>query len=209
MVERSVMKVEGLYHCELNGTYDKELRDKCIDTFVRSPKGIITSVFLFGEGVDFPCVDSICIAETMTSHTRIIQTLLRGNRLDTNNTNKINIIILPITGKIDPKANKVKSIINQLYEYDRNIFDNIVITSFTNEVTPIDQQVQRYVNSIKIDIIKNIRVKMVAFIDVLQLVGITNETQYYQYLCDTQSKELPQVIEFEYPEFTWDMVKTE
>lgn len=69
--------------------------DYIIDKFRRSKYGIIICVYMLGEGFDEPIIDSVCIGQNMISKIRSIQSLLRGNRLDKNNPNKVNTVILP------------------------------------------------------------------------------------------------------------------
>jgi len=51
-----------------------------IDKFKKSKFGIITSVYIFGEGFDLPKLNGVVFAENMMSDIRIVQTALRPNR---------------------------------------------------------------------------------------------------------------------------------
>ncbi len=73
-------------------------------------------MYIFGEGFDLPKLNGVCVGSNMRSKIRIVQYLLRPNRLAKANPNKIANIIVPY---IDSKNwnndtssyNKVKNII--------------------------------------------------------------------------------------------------
>ena len=57
-------------------------------------------MYIFGEGFDLPKLNGVCIAVNMYSETRIVQYLLRPNRLDLENPNKKAYVIIPMIGKM-------------------------------------------------------------------------------------------------------------
>jgi hypothetical protein len=66
-----------------------------LDIFRRSRFGIISCVYLFGEGFDEPKLNGVCFADKMESDIRITQYALRPNRLDESNDSKIAFVIIP------------------------------------------------------------------------------------------------------------------
>jgi superfamily II DNA or RNA helicase len=96
-----------------------------IKKFSNSSVGIISSVYIFGEGFDLPKVNGICIAENMESNIRIVQSVLRGNRLEPSNPNKINRIILPYDDDFQHTFDKIANVIHKLGNYDKNITQKI------------------------------------------------------------------------------------
>ena len=66
-----------------------------ITKFKNAAWGIISSVYIFGEGFDCPAVNGVVFAENMESDIRIVQSTLRANRLDNNFPNKKAYVIIP------------------------------------------------------------------------------------------------------------------
>ena len=66
-----------------------------MDKFEHAPRGIVSCVYIMGEGTDLPFVNAVTFGSNMVSTIRIIQSALRSNRLDHNHPDKIAYIILP------------------------------------------------------------------------------------------------------------------
>jgi predicted helicase len=101
-----------------------------INKFKKCKYGIISSVYIFGEGFDLPKLNGVVFAENMVSDIRIVQTALRPNRLDSNNINKIAYIIIPYREnndiELDKDAfNRVSMIISKLRNVDEIIEQKI------------------------------------------------------------------------------------
>lgn len=116
-----------LYNNSLHSRSAKNISDE-INKFKNNKYGIISCVLIFGEGFDLPKLNGICIAETMTSEIRIIQSLLRPNRLEKNNPNKKSFIIIPyiydnvINMNFEKKPpTKLLQVIRHIKLYDDNI----------------------------------------------------------------------------------------
>ena len=99
---------------------NKNILQNEIDLFKNSKYGIISSVYIFGEGTNLPFLNGVCFAENMESDIRIIQCALRPNRLDYNNPNKISYVIIPYIDN-DDNNQKCKKIIGKLRNVDENI----------------------------------------------------------------------------------------
>ena len=103
-----------------------------LEAFGNAKYGIIPCVHLFGEGFDFPKLNGVCIAGNMNSEIRIVQYLLRPNRLDSQNPDKIAYLIIPYidTDNWDDNNSsyeKVRNIISQMRHADKNIEQKIKI----------------------------------------------------------------------------------
>ena len=72
-----------------------QLLDKEINKFKNMPYGIISCIYIFGEGFDMPKLNGVCIASNMKSIIRIVQYLLRPNRLESGNPLKKAYQIIP------------------------------------------------------------------------------------------------------------------
>jgi predicted helicase len=119
---------EKIYNNSLHSTNCKKCYnlDSEVCKFKNSSYGIISCVYIFGEGFDLPKLNGVCIAGNMQSEIRIIQYLLRPNRLDENNPNKKAYIIIPYID--DPESNTnnksfdtVRHIISQMRNIDEKI----------------------------------------------------------------------------------------
>jgi superfamily II DNA or RNA helicase len=104
-----------------------------IELFKKMEYGIISCVFIFGEGFDLPKLNGVCIAGNMQSETRIVQYLLRPNRLDFENPNKKAYIIIPYIDTDDWETKnksyeKVRNIVSQMRNIDENIEQKIFVS---------------------------------------------------------------------------------
>lgn len=111
---------ENLYNKSLNCKENCCLEDE-VKEFKNSIYGIISCVYIFGEGFDLPKLNGVTFGENMESHIRIVQSSLRPNRLDKNNPNKIAYIMLPYTEDNENSFNKVKEIIRKIGNEDEKI----------------------------------------------------------------------------------------
>ena len=108
-------------------------------------------MYIFGEGFDIPKVNGVCVAENMTSEIRIVQSVMRGNRLDKNNPKKVNMIILPyIENEYDTFA-KVETVIEKMGNYDSNIEQkiNACVIKHSGLNTINDKKINTDFNNIK------------------------------------------------------------
>lgn len=103
-------------HCKENCCLEDEINE-----FKHKKYGIISCVYIFGEGFDLPKLNGVTFGENMDSYIRIIQSSLRPNRLDKENPDKIAYIMLPYTENSDNSFNKVKEIIRKIGNEDEKI----------------------------------------------------------------------------------------
>ena len=122
--------------------YNKSLHSKnckniesAVNDFIKYPYGIISCVYIFGEGFDLPKLNGVCIAGNMQSETRIVQYLLRPNRLEPGNPEKRAYIIIPYIemddnfNVVNKSYGKVRTIISQMRHIDENIEQKIVVST--------------------------------------------------------------------------------
>ena len=130
----------GKFIFDTNKFYNKALTSKNtdngklnidaeVDKFKNTPLGIIPCVHIFSEGFNLEKLNGVCIADKMESKIRIIQSLLRPNRLDKDNPDKIAYVILPYIGEWgdDNKFKKVKIILSELDEEDKKLEDKVIV----------------------------------------------------------------------------------
>ena len=115
-----LIQKEKFYNNSLHSKNVNDL-DSEVNKFKNTYYGIISCVYIFGEGFDLPKLNGVCIAGNMQSETRIVQYLLRPNRIDFVNPNKKAYIIIPFIDANDWETKK------QSYEKVRNIISHMRI----------------------------------------------------------------------------------
>ena len=116
--------IDNIYIKDLHSKSNVNL-DHEIIKFKRSKYGIIPCIRIFGEGFDLPRLNGVCIASNMESEIRSVQALLRPNRIDKSNPDKIAYILLPyLVSSWDFQNASYKTIQNIIYQM-RNIDEKI------------------------------------------------------------------------------------
>jgi superfamily II DNA or RNA helicase len=123
---------EKIYNNSLHSKNCNDL-DSEVNKFKNTYYGIISCVYIFGEGFDLPKLNGVCIAGNMQSETRIVQYLLRPNRLDFENPNKKAYVIIPYIDEDDWETEdksyeKVRTIVSQMRNVDENIEQKIFVS---------------------------------------------------------------------------------
>lgn len=133
MMQKNIFGInkKNMYNESLHSGIKKNM-DNEIDKFKKSKYGIISSVYMFGEGFDLPKLVGVVFAENMESDIRIVQTALRPNRLDASRPNKKAYIILPYMECDDIKCDnqsfgRIRMIITKLRNVDEAIEHKIKI----------------------------------------------------------------------------------
>ena len=115
------------------GLFDKNENIGEITKFRLSKYGIISCVYLFGEGFNEPKLNGVTFADKMESDIRITQYSLRPNRLEKGNENKKAYNIIPY---IEPSSNnsfeKCRTIISKLRIMDENIESKMKLLSINS-----------------------------------------------------------------------------
>ena len=116
--------------------FHRSLHSKCtgvaeeIERFKTSNRGIISCVYLFGEGFDIPKLNGVCVAGHMQSDIRITQYLLRPNRLEKGNPDKIAYVLVPyLDEQWNTSSDKVTTLIRHLRNVDEHVEHKIRVCS--------------------------------------------------------------------------------
>ena len=88
--------MKDTYIIYMDGTMSMTKRRRFVKEFEQQPLGIISSVKIFGEGVDIPICDSICFIDNKNSTVDIIQYVGRCLRKYSPHPNKKAHIIIPL-----------------------------------------------------------------------------------------------------------------
>lgn len=133
MIQKNIFKIDknNMYNESLHSNIKMNMQDE-INKFKKLKYGIISSVYMFGEGFDLPKLIGVIFAENMESDIRIVQTALRPNRLDSKKPNKKAYIIIPYMECNDVNCDnksfgRIRMIITKLRNVDEAIEHKIKI----------------------------------------------------------------------------------
>lgn len=116
------------FYNETLSSDDSRNIDQEIARFSSSVRGIISCVFIFGEGFDMPRLNGVLVAEEMMSEIRIVQSVLRPHRRDPENPGKIAQIILPwIDDEKHSSFSKLRAVVSQLGSEDANLSQRLCV----------------------------------------------------------------------------------
>ena len=116
---------ENLYHKSLHSGVNARDIKKEIEKFENSKYGIIPCVQIFGEGVNCPKLNSICVACNMISEINMYQKFFRPNRKLKGVLNKIAYYIMP--SLTEEEFKNTQHIIKQLSFIDKTIEQKIKV----------------------------------------------------------------------------------
>jgi superfamily II DNA or RNA helicase len=120
-----------LYYNSLHSQLDSKIIKEGLEEFKNKKYGIISCVQLFGEGINCPIIDGITIACNMISEIKIVQYLLRANRLYHKKPDKIAYYIIPYLS--DERYMNIRHIIQQLANYDETIEQKIIVSQLKSK----------------------------------------------------------------------------
>jgi predicted helicase len=165
----------GIIKIDREALYNKALHSETsnlhneIEKFRTARCGIITSVYIFGEGFDMPSLNGVCFAENMESEVRIVQCALRPCRLDKQMPDKIGYIIIPYIDsdnweEENMSFEKVRKIISKIRSEDETIDQKLKAISFV-EVEKEDDACSKNSHSCNIyidnpDDLNNLRIRL-------------------------------------------------
>lgn len=134
-IDKESMYCESL-HSNKKININSNDKNSEISKFKKAKYGIISSVYIFGEGFDLPKLNGVVFAENMISDIRIVQTALRPNRLNKDFPNKVARIIIPYLDCNDIASdnesfNRVRMIIAKLRNVDEQIEQKITVSKVT------------------------------------------------------------------------------
>jgi len=143
---------KNIFELDKNEIYNKSLNSKCklnlekeINEFKNKTYGIISCVYLFGEGFNEPTLNGVCFAENMESYNRIIQSGLRPNRLNNIYPNKKSYILLPCIdnenwlNNNNKSFDKIKEIVCKFRNIDETFNEKIKLLNY-NEYKPHEKE---------------------------------------------------------------------
>ena len=135
ILETNIIKLDKneIYNQALHSKTENNL-DEQVEKFKNTKYGIISCVYIFGEGFDLPKLNGVCFAENMISDIRIVQCALRPNRLENGNPDKKAYVILPYIDYDDynndyKSFDKIRKIIGKIRNVDESIDQKIHILS--------------------------------------------------------------------------------
>lgn len=107
-----------------------------VENMKKKKYGIISCVFIFGEGFDLPKLNGVCFAENMVSIIRMIQCALRASRIEKGNDLKTAYMLIPTIDHDDfyddnASHKKIRSVIGNLANVDENIYERLVVNTLT------------------------------------------------------------------------------
>ena len=154
---------ENYYNEALHSKSNKNLNDIKLSEgeltkFKKASWGIISSVYIFGEGFDCPKLNGVVFGENMDSDIRIVQSTLRPNRLDSSFPNKKAYVIIPYIEKKNSDSDKesfekCRKIIAKIGNYDERIEQKIRVVSLNkpnnNSTEPITKKEIKYYHIIE------------------------------------------------------------
>ena len=128
---------DNLYHDSLHSNSNHDITSE-IDKFRNSIFGIISCVYIFGEGFDLPKLNGVVFAENMESDIRIIQSTTRCFRLNKDEPDKRAFVIIPYLDKDDwnddnESFQKLRKIVYQIRNEDKNIEHKIRLIDINKE----------------------------------------------------------------------------
>ena len=111
-----------------------------VDIMKNKKHGIISCVYIFGEGFNLPKLNGVCFVENMVSIIRIIQCALRSARIERGNPNKISYLLIPFIDHDDfnqenPSHKKVRTIVSNLSNVDENMDERLFVNTLTRTRT--------------------------------------------------------------------------
>lgn len=132
-----------IYNNSLHSQSSQHLTTE-VAKFSAASKGIMSCVYIFGEGFDMPKLNGVVFGESMESDIRIVQSALRPNRLEKGNPDKIAYIIIPTVDQVGPLGslshfengtafNKCFRIISKMGNFDDNVEMRIKLATLTKK----------------------------------------------------------------------------
>jgi superfamily II DNA or RNA helicase len=139
---------DNFYNNSLHSGDSKNL-DSEVCKFKNSTYGIISSIYIFGEGFDLPKLNGVCIVGNMKSEIRIVQSVLRPNRLEFGNPNKVAYVIIPYIDsdiwELEIQSyEKVRTIISNMRNVDETIEQKITLFAGNNKLIPRQKPILPY-----------------------------------------------------------------
>ena len=136
------INTDDLYYNSLHSQLETSKIDDGINMFKNKKYGIISCVQLFGEGINCPIIDGITVACNMISNIKIVQYLLRANRLLKLKPEKIAYYNIPYLS--NENYLNIRHIIKQLANYDETIEQKIMVSQMSSSASSISHEKPSY-----------------------------------------------------------------
>lgn len=171
--------INDLYYNSLHSQVENpKIIEDGLNQFQKKKYGIITCVQLFGEGINCPIIDGITIACNMISEIKIVQYLLRANRLLRDKPDKIAYYIIPYLS--NDNYNNIRHIIKQLANFDETIEQKIMISQMSYSTSLLYHEKPSYEFITNPDLLLKIKMKLRNSKDLI--CDFTDEENEYNYI---------------------------
>jgi hypothetical protein len=170
---------DDLYYNSLHSQLENpKIIQEGLKEFQNKKYGIISCVQLFGEGINCPIIDGITIACNMISQIKIVQYLLRANRLYNKNQNKIAYYIIPYLS--NENYLNISHIIKQLANFDKTIEQKIMVSQMCYSSSSLPHEIQSYEFINNLDLLLKIKMRLRNSKDLI--CDLTEEENEYNYI---------------------------
>ena len=170
---------DNLYYNSLHSQLENpKIIEEGLTKFQEKKYGIISCVQLFGEGINCPVIDGITIACNMISQIKIVQYLLRANRLFQKNPDKIAYYIIPYLS--NENYLNISHIIKQLANFDKTIEQKIMVSQITYSSSSLPHEIQSYEFINNLDLLLKIKMRLRNSKDLI--CDLTEEENEYNYI---------------------------
>ncbi len=173
------INLDDLYYNSLHSQVENpKIIEDGLKEFQKKKYGIISCVQLFGEGINCPIIDGITIACNMISKIKIVQYLLRANRLFHKKPDKIAYYNIPYLS--NENYLNIRHIIKQLANVDESIEQKIMVSQISNSKHSLPLEKPSYEFISNPDLLLKIKMKLRNSKDLT--CDFTEEENEYNYI---------------------------
>ena len=131
-----------------NPNINKDDSTSEISKFTKKKYGIISCVYMFGEGYDLPMLNGVVFAENMGSEIRIVQSTTRCFRKDKTNLSKIAYVVIPYLDTDDwnddnNSFKKLRDIVYHIGNKDESIGSKIIVHDMNKQPLSLLQLIMK------------------------------------------------------------------
>jgi superfamily II DNA or RNA helicase len=174
------INIDDLYYNSLHSQVENpKIIEDGLKEFQLKKYGIISCVQLFGEGINCPIIDGITIACNMISKIKIVQYLLRANRIFRSKPDKIAYYNIPYLS--NESYLNIRHIIKQLANVDETIEQKIMVSQMSyssNSSLPLEKPSYEFISNP--DLLLKIKMKLRNSKDLI--CDFTEEENEYNYI---------------------------
>ena len=171
--------INDLYYNSLHSQVENpKIIEDGLNQFQSKKYGIISCVQLFGEGINCPIIDGITIACNMISKIKIVQYLLRANRLFRDKPKKIAYYNIPYLS--NESYLNIRHIIKQLANVDDTIEQKIMVSQMSYSGSSLSHEKPAYEFISNPDLLLKLKMKLRNSKDLI--CDFTEEENEYNYI---------------------------